>query len=132
MIEFIIDTSAYSMAQRGDQKIIALLNKAQQIYLPRIVEGELKAGFSFGKQKIENERLLEKFVASDSVTILTLSEKTPDHFAQIYANLRSRGKPIGQNDLWIAALSLEINVPLLTLDSDFGSVNGLVLVNSGT
>lgn len=124
----ILDTSAYSAVQRGNREVANILNTAQQIYLPTIVVGELKAGFAFGTKRLDNERLLEKFMADPVVSVITLGDKTTIEFAEIYVQLRKDGKTIGQNDLWIAALARENQLPLLTLDKDFEGVDGLELV----
>ena len=41
--------------------------------------------------------------------------------------LREKGKPIGTNDMWIAATALELDNELLTLDEDFANIQDLML-----
>ena len=94
-----------------------------------IVEAELRAGFAFGTKSPENNELLDKFLMQSSVSMLQLSQDTPRVFAEIYAELRKDGRPIGQNDIWLAALARENQLALLTLDQDFKHVRGLELVN---
>jgi len=125
---FIVDTSAYSAVQRGNKSVLKLFNEADHIYLPSIVEGELRAGFAFGSRSAENNDMLDGFIAQNNVSVITINEKTPSIFAEIYAELRKAGRPIGQNDLWIAALARELSLQLLTLDKDFGNVAGIKLV----
>jgi predicted nucleic acid-binding protein len=48
-------------------------------------------------------------------------------YSHIYLSLRKKGKPIGSNDMWIAALALELDNELLTLDDDFKNISGLML-----
>ena len=38
-----------------------------------------------------------------------------------------KGKPIGSNDMWIAAIALELDNELLTLDDDFKNISDLML-----
>lgn len=128
-MNFLIDTSAYSAAQRDNQKIIDYFNEADHIFLPSIVEGELRVGFAYGSKKVENNELLNKFMNQNSVSVVNLSELTPAVFAEIYAELRTAGTPIGQNDLWIAALAREHSLPVLTLDKDFNYVKSIELVS---
>ena len=127
-MNFIIDTSAYSEAQRGNRAVIDLMNQADQIYMPTIVEAELRAGYSFGTKEAENCALLHKFLKQPSVSVINIGLNTPKVFAQIYLELRSDGFKIGQNDLWIASLARELQLPLLTLDHDFSRVKYLKLV----
>lgn len=127
-MNFIIDTSAYSQAQRGNQKVMDILNNADHIFITPIVEAELRAGFAYGAKKLSNNKLLDKFIGSNSVTWINLSDRTPRIFAELYAELRNSGWTIGQNDLWIAALAVENNLPVLTLDADFRGVKAIELV----
>lgn len=127
-MNFIIDTSAYSEAQRGNQKVLDLLGRADHIFIPSIVEAELRAGFAYGVKKLDNNKLLDKFMNRSSVTWMNISERTPRITADLYAELRKTGWTIGQNDLWIAALAIENNLPILTLDADFGGVKAIELV----
>lgn len=124
-MNIVVDTSAYSALQRGNIAVAEILQKAQYIYVPIIVIGELKAGFAFGSKKSENLRLLDRFLADPSVSVLQLSNKTTDVFSDIYTELRNAGTPIGQNDLWIASLTRENDLKLITCDGDFFNVQGI-------
>ena len=42
-----------------------------------------------------------------------------DAYSELYALLKDAGKPIGDNDLWIAATAKAADATVLTLDSDF-------------
>jgi tRNA(fMet)-specific endonuclease VapC len=124
----IVDTSAYSAFARGQQGLRKWFSGSQQLQMPLPVLAELYAGFAFGTQAKQNHALLERFLGEPHVTILTMTNKTALLYAQIYTALRRAGRPIGVNDMWIAALAMEHGVPLLTLDADFKHVVGLELV----
>lgn len=121
-MRLVIDTSAYSAFNRGDERLRPFFVSDAELLLPLIVVGELRAGFSAGNRRLENEALLRRFLDMPNVTTLSLSEQTTQLFADIYAQLRQAGAPIGTNDLWIAALAREHTATLLTLDSDFQRV----------
>lgn len=127
-MNLLIDTSAYSALQKGSLPIKKILENADQIYIPTIVIAELKAGFAFGSKKTVNESLLDKFTSDPAVSVVNIDETTPDIFAEVYAQLRNKGRAIGQNDLWIASLALQYQLPLLTLDAGFASIKQLELV----
>lgn len=127
-MNLLIDTSAYSALQKGSLPIKKILENADQIYIPTIVIAELKAGFAFGNKKTMNEDLLDRFTSDPAVSVVNIDEATPDIFARLYAQLRNKGRPIGQNDLWIASLALQYQLPLLTLDGGFASIKQLELV----
>ena len=43
--------------------------------------------------------------------------------------LKKRGTPIPENDIWIAAACLELEVPLLSRDAHFNLVDELNVIN---
>lgn len=124
---FSLDTSAFSDFNRGDGRLLKWFNSENEILISQIVIGELRAGFAAGNRREENERLLQKFLDSPSVRTVTITDATTKLMAEIYLRLRKAGTPIGTNDMWIAAISLEHDVPLLTTDSDFEKIPDLIL-----
>jgi tRNA(fMet)-specific endonuclease VapC len=51
-----------------------------------------------------------------------------DTYARIRLQLKKRGKPIPENDIWIAATCIVNTIPLYTLDKHFKEVSDLILV----
>jgi tRNA(fMet)-specific endonuclease VapC len=127
-MSFTLDTSAYSAFNRGDKRLRKWFNSDNEIIVPAIVIGELRAGFASGSRRVENEKLLQRFLDSPNVNVVTITDKTTKMYAEVYLKLRQKSKPIGTNDMWIAAMSLELDVSLLTTDTDFAHVPSLVLV----
>lgn len=125
---FVLDTDAYSAFNRGNKQLKEFFKVSNDIIVPLIVVGELRAGFAAGKQRQLNERLLQRFLDAPNVSTVSITDQTTILFAKIYFGLRQKGRPIGANDLWIAAIALERDQPLLTLDSDFSWVPDLMLV----
>ena len=126
---FSLDTSAFSDFNRGDSRLKKWFRTENEILISQIVIGELRAGFAAGNRREANEQLLQKFLDSPSVRTVSITDATTKLFAEIYLKLRKAGTPIGTNDMWIASLTLEHDVPLLTTDSDFANVPDLMLVN---
>jgi len=126
---FILDTSAYSAFNHGDERLRSWFDTKHSILVPLIVVTELRAGFAAGSKTTENELLLKRFLDSSSVQTLTISIKTTELFASLFAQLRKSGKPMGSNDLWIAALALEHKLPIVTLDTDFTRVRGIEVIS---
>lgn len=127
-VKFVLDTSAYSAFNRGDQRLRKWIRPEKDIVVPLIVIGELEAGFAGGSKRHVNKQLLERFLDSPNVELATLTKRTTEIFADIFLALRKVGTPIGTNDMWIAAMALEIKSPLLTLDNDFSYIPGLNLI----
>ena len=125
---FVLDTSAYSNFYRGNERLRPWFDAKYTIYVPLIVIAELRAGFLGGSKPEENEQDLIRFLDAGNVEILPLSLKTTTCFSQLQALLRKAGTPIPTNDLWISALALEHNLPILTLDADFKRVPNVLVV----
>ena len=126
-MSFTLDTSAYSAFNRGDKRLRAWFTSDNDIVVPIIVIGELRAGFVAGNKRIKNEELLQRFLDSPNVYVQTITDKTTIIYSQIYLSLRQKGKPLGTNDMWIAAIALEMDNELLTLDEAFSYIPDLML-----
>lgn len=125
----LIDTSAFSDYGRGNNAELETWFKAEhQLTMPLIVIGELRAGFAAGNRRSENEKLLQKFLDAPNVITVGLSDKTTHEFADIYLQLRKAGTPIGANDMWIASIAKELDLTVLTTDTDFSYIEGLKLI----
>lgn len=127
-VKFVLDTSAYSAFNRGDGRLKKWINADNEIFVPLVVVGELRAGFAVGTKTKQNEELLRRFLDSPGVSATTITDKTTSAYAGVFSELRKVGKPIGTNDIWIAAICKELDISLLTLDNDFSFVPGLELI----
>lgn len=119
MKKLMIDTSAYAQFKRGHSEAISYIQRAPIILLPAIVLGELWGGFEIGTRRSENREELDAFMASPRVSVAPVVSETGDRYARIYAYLRSNGRPVPTNDLWIAASAMEHSATLLTADTHF-------------
>lgn len=127
-MRFVIDTSAISAFGKGaDKRLNQWFTSQHELLIPLIVIGELRAGFAHGSQQQHNEQLLQKFLDAPNVSAITVGDSTTKLYAEIYRRLRQTGRPINTNDMWIAALALEHDCSLLTLDSDFKRVPDLLV-----
>ncbi len=122
-----LDTNAYSDWQRGIRWGQAV-SQSQIVWMPFVVIAELKSGFEAGKKSRKNGQILDAFLSSQSVRLLFADEITLTIHAKIFAELRRQGTPIPVNDIWIAALCIQHNLPLATADGHFRNVSILVLV----
>jgi len=126
-MSYTLDTSAYSAFNRGDKRLRSWFTSENDIIIPIVVVGELRAGFAAGNKRKENEQLLQRFLDSPNVYVQSITDKTTVIYSFIYLGLRKKGRPIGTNDMWIAATALELDSELLTLDDDFSYVPDLML-----
>jgi len=114
-----VDTNRLTDLLRGDARLAARLGACDEVWVPLMVLGEIKAGFHGGTQRHRNEALLQRFLAKATVSVLLPGRETAEHYARIFVQLRRAGTPVPDNDLWIAALALEHDLTLITRDRHF-------------
>jgi tRNA(fMet)-specific endonuclease VapC len=108
--------------------VVETIEKADEVLLPFIVLGELRAGFAVGTQDPRNEAVLRRFLLKPGVRVLYGDEQTTYHYAAVYRQLRKQGTPIPTNDMWIAALVLQHSLVLCARDSHFDALPQLTRV----
>ncbi len=123
-----LDTNAYRALDDGNAKLAAQVNVATQLALPIIVLGELYHGIFLGSKREENLANLNRFLALPRLEVLYVDESTAKLFGEIATELRRLGRPIQQDDMWIAALCKQYGYTLATADADFGAITGLEVV----
>jgi tRNA(fMet)-specific endonuclease VapC len=128
MKNLLIDTNIYSLAMRGVSEITRILQQARQIGICAVSIGELISGFKVGKREQENRQQLEEFLDSPRVRLYAIDEDTAEFYADILNKLRKKGKPIPTNDIWIASVSLQHGLKLVTSDRHFKNISGLILI----
>ena len=117
-----LDTNRYTDLCRGDRTVIEAVEMADEVWLPFVVVGELRAGFAAGSQGPRNEAVLRRFLLKSGVGILYAGEQTTHHYANVYRQLRKQGTPIPTNYMWIAALVLEHSLVLAARDAHFDTL----------
>ena len=114
-----IDTNRYVDFAKGLPEAASRLRAVDQILIPLIVLGELRAGFLGGSRAPENEANLVRFLNSPRVDVLLADEETTHHYARLFHQLRRQGTPIPSNDVWIAALVVQHQLYLFARDDHF-------------
>jgi len=104
-----------------------LLSHYQDIYLPVTVCGELLFGAKNSNKSMENEQKCHAFISS--CNLLNINELIAEEYAKTRSELKKKGRPIPENDIWIAATCIVNNIPLATFDSDFNHINNLIVIN---
>jgi tRNA(fMet)-specific endonuclease VapC len=118
-VKLALDTNRYVDLCRGDREVVDALERANEVRVPFIVVGELRAGFAASKHRTGNEAILRSFLRKPGVSVLLADENTTLHYAAVYRQLRTQGTPIPTNDMWIAALVLQHGLVLLHRDRHF-------------
>ena len=122
----VLDSSAVIAHLRCKIDIFSRIDPRTRLFLPVIALGELYQGAAKSKRSDENRELVDELAAQTN--LLYLANETAEIYAEIAVALEARGEIIPQNDLWIAALALECERPLVTRDAHFRRVDGLTVI----
>lgn len=120
----LLDTSAAAALLRGDQNLGTRLGELTEVFTSIVVIGELLYGARHSTNTASNLERVAAFAAA--IEVLPADEKTADVYARIKLGLRNKGRPIPDNDLWIAATAIQHDTPLLHRDAHFDEIDELV------
>ncbi len=121
--EFLLDTNIVIALTLGDGAVLARLENDVTVYLSSIVLGELFFGAYRSARVEENLERVTELAAHN--TVLDCDTSTARHFGRIKNRLRIAGRPIPENDIWIAALARQHGLTLVSRDAHFGEIEGL-------
>ena len=122
---FLLDTNIVIAIFAKEANVQAHLVSATEVFVPAIVLGELYYGAHKSSRITENIAKINEFAANNAV--MASDTATAQAYGQIKNGLRAKGRPIPENDIWIAAIAMQYNLALVTRDSHFGEVEGLVI-----
>ena len=118
-----LDTNAVIAYREGISDVCSHVDKADVIILPVIVVGELLYGALNSTKIKNNEKFVHKFI--EYSLVMQIDESVAIRYARVRFDLKRQGNPIPENDIWIAAACLVLDVPLLSQDDHFTHVPGL-------
>ncbi len=127
-MRLLLDTNRLTDALRGDPATVDATERAAEVWIPFVALAEIKAGFAGGTRTGHNEAMLQALLRLPGVAVLFADRETTDVYARLITQLRRAGTPIPTNDLWIASLAVQHELPLLTRDRHFRKVAQLALV----
>src|SRR5262245_31643220 len=119
----LLDTNAVIALQKAEPTFLQFLDSDDELLIPAIVIGELYLGAYNSLRVSENIKVIDEFVADN--TVLPCDAETGKHFGQIRYQLKVKGRPIPENDIWIAAIAIQHGLKLVTRDEHFNDVDGL-------
>jgi tRNA(fMet)-specific endonuclease VapC len=121
-VKLALDTNRYTDLCRGEVSVVETVELAEEVWLPFVVLGELRAGFAVGSQGPRNEAVLRRLLLKPGVGVLFADEQTTHHYGAVYRQLRKQRTPIPTNDMWIAALVLQHSLILFARDAHFDAL----------
>lgn len=121
--EVLLDTSIVIPYLKGDSAVGAQVRSSSVLYLPQTAIGELYCGAYMSQNFAKHRTQIQTFLAA--VAVLSPGLATAEHYGRLRAQLAKAGTPIPENDIWIAALAVEYQLPLAARDVHFDRITGL-------
>jgi tRNA(fMet)-specific endonuclease VapC len=114
---YALDTNVVIAFLSGDTGVRQRVSEASAVFLPAVVVGELYFGASKSLRAAENTARIDRLAAT--LGTLGLDVHVAKHYGSLKASLRAAGRPIPENDIWVAATALRHGLALATRDRHF-------------
>jgi tRNA(fMet)-specific endonuclease VapC len=119
----LLDTNIVIALFARERKVMQKLRRAAAVFLPSIVVGELLYGALKSAQVTANMARIEQLALSSAVLACDLD--TARHYGRIKDQLRRKGRPLPDNDIWIAAQAQQHALILVSRDTHFQEIDKL-------
>jgi tRNA(fMet)-specific endonuclease VapC len=120
---FLLDTNIVIALFAGEAAVQQRLTESGEVFVPCIVLGELYYGARKSTRVTENLARIDEFVAGS--TVLPSDTTTAQQYGDIKNTLRAKGRPIPENDIWIAAIATQSQLTSVARDGRSHEVDGL-------
>jgi len=121
----LLDTNVVIEFFRGNSSIKSRLQKESFLTIPYVVLGELYLGAYRSQNAAKHTQQIKRLL--ENCNVLIADAETAETYARIKAALLQKGKPIPENDIWIAATALQYGMRLVTRDNHFTEIEKLQL-----
>jgi tRNA(fMet)-specific endonuclease VapC len=120
---YLLDTNIVIALFANETGIRDHLADANEVFLTSIVIGELCFGAWKSGRSQANLSRIEEFAANN--VVLGCDTDIAYRYGEIKDALRRKGRPLPENDVWIAAIALEHDLTLISRDAHFNEVDVL-------
>ncbi|MDJ1181627.1 type II toxin-antitoxin system VapC family toxin [Roseofilum casamattae] len=120
---YLLDTNIMIALFAEEATVQQNFAEAEACFIPSIAIGELCYGARKSNRLTANLDRIEELIAN--TTILECNTQTARQYGEVKNKLRLKGRPLPENDIWIASLALQHNLTLVTRDAHFQQVEHL-------
>jgi len=124
---YLLDTNIITALLRGDERVRdrlqSIVLRGEDVFISGICYYEIKRGL-LAANAIKKLSKFEQFCKSFGVLMLD-TKSMFNRAAEIYADLKQRGKLINDADILIASSAIEHNLVLVTDDSHFNRIHDI-------
>ena len=124
--KYLLDTNIIAAWLKGEKGVTDKIAKdKRQIQIPVIVIGELYYGAMYSTHTQKNVEDIETIISNFDV--LPIDVDTTIVYGEIKAALRKKGKPLPENDIWIAAIAQRYKLTIITRDKHFKEIESITV-----
>lgn len=124
---YLLDTTIVIALFANEQNIQQQLGEASEVFISNVVLGELYYGAEKSTRVISNLERINDLAATSNVIGCDL--ETARQYGTIENQLRLKGRPIPENDIWIAAQSIQNQLTLVARDSHFDEIEAISIAS---
>jgi len=123
----LLDTNIIIDVLKNDEATIKKLATYNKVYYPIIAIAELIYGAYNAQNTTKKLSEVEK-IKTKGIS-LYVDDATTYEYGKIKSKLKQNGTPIPENDIWIAAIALQHQLPVFTNDKHFEKVENLEIIS---
>jgi tRNA(fMet)-specific endonuclease VapC len=120
---FLLDMNIVIAIFAAEPAVLQRVATVDEVFVPAIALGELYYGARKSARSEANINHIDEFAAA--MAILGCDGATARHYGRIKDDLRAKGRPIPENDIWIAAVAMQHGLTVVSRDGHFANVAGL-------
>jgi tRNA(fMet)-specific endonuclease VapC len=122
---YLLDTNIVVALFAGDSTLLDRAKEADEVFVPCFVIGELYYGARRSIRVEDNVARIDEFAANN--VVLACDVESARLYGEVKGKLRQKGRPIPENNIWIAATALQHKLTLISRDVHFNEVEGLII-----
>jgi tRNA(fMet)-specific endonuclease VapC len=122
---FLLDTNVVIALLEGETVVQGHLAQADEVFISSIALGELYFGSGKSARPETNRARVDELARNN--VVLGCDADTARRYGEVKTVLHLKGRPIPENDIWIAAIALQHSLRLSTRDEHFKEVEGLTV-----
>ncbi|HQF03312.1 MAG TPA: PIN domain-containing protein [Phycicoccus sp.] len=119
----LLDTSVWISAELGRTVARDLL--PDEALVSVITIAELQAGVLAAGDSISRSRRLVTLQVALDAEVVPVDVRSAQVWAELRVRLRDAGRRVNVNDLWIAAIAIANDLPVVSQDDDFDALSDL-------
>jgi tRNA(fMet)-specific endonuclease VapC len=121
----LLDTNIIVALFKNDENVRNQLAASPEVFVPAIAIGELYYGALHSAHVEKNMNQVREFTENSAVLACDIA--TAEHYGQIKNELKTKGNPLPENDVWIAAIAKQHSLTVVIRDQHFKEIDTLLL-----